>query len=193
MKRSSSVSYGTTCPFCRSSQSCRSLVSEMRTAPSFSAAVHADPIPAMSPDPVAHELHNFPSVFARHLRLGAFDVRLSRAASKGIFHKLHDERLCRILHLMAPAVDAFLSAIARGHWKPGSPWVICTSLRSYLRFQPLRGDDIRLVVQHCRLSPTGRAETAQRTVGYPARTFPASFRCQHRIRYTRFRLSSLRP
>jgi hypothetical protein len=120
----SSVSYGTTCPFCRSSQSCRSLVSEMRTAPSFSAAVHADPIPAMSPDPVAHELHNFPSVFARHLRLGAFDVRLSRAASKGIFHKLHDERLCRILHLMAPAVDAFLSAIARGHWKPGSPWVI---------------------------------------------------------------------
>jgi hypothetical protein len=146
MKRSSSVSYGTTCPFCRSSQSCRSLVSEMRTAPSFSAAVHADPIPAMSPDPVAHELHNFPSVFARHLRLGAFDVRLSRAASKGIFHKLHDERLCRILHLMAPAVDAFLSAIARGHWKPGSPWVICTSLRSYLRFRPLRGDDIGLVV-----------------------------------------------
>jgi integrase len=46
--------------------------------------------------------------------------------------------------LAARDIDTFLNGLA-ARWKPASCKVVCTSLRSYLRFRTLLGDDTRLL------------------------------------------------
>lgn len=46
--------------------------------------------------------------------------------------------------LAARDIDAFLNSLA-ARWKPASRKVVCTSLRSYLRFRAMLGDDTRIL------------------------------------------------
>lgn len=135
-------------PVCRCPQPCRSVVSEMRAALHHLLALpfYVDAIPAMLPDPIADELHDF-DAFLRDT------CGLERSTCLYRVKHLKAFFACRMLNasaksftLTAPAIDAFLTDLARRQWKPGSLRVICTSLRSYLRFRALRGDDVRMVV-----------------------------------------------
>ena len=135
-------------PVCRCPEPCRSVVSETRAALHHLLALpfYADVVPAPPPGPLADELHNFDKYLSNTCGL-ARSTCISRVRHLEAFFSscTLDDLAVSIVPTM-PAVDAFLTSLARQHWKPSSLGVICTSLRSYLRFRALQGDDTRLAV-----------------------------------------------
>ncbi|RKT99318.1 integrase [Burkholderia sp. Nafp2/4-1b] len=135
-------------PVCRCPEPCRSVVSEMRAALHHLLALpfYADVIPATSPGPLADELHNFHEYLRDTCGLARSTCVYRVRHLEAFFASCTPDDLAGSINLTMPAVDSFLTSLARQHWKPSSLGVICTSLRSYLRFRALQGDDTRLAV-----------------------------------------------
>ncbi|MDR1462585.1 MAG: site-specific integrase [Azoarcus sp.] len=129
-------------PVCTCPQPCRSTVGDVRAA-----LHHLLPLlpvrgaPAMQ-DPVAIELERFDDHLSHTCGLAPttryYRVRHVEAFLVDCFGRA----IPKISQLSVADIDAFLRNRAT-RWKPASLRVICTSLRSYLRFRALLGDDTR--------------------------------------------------
>ena len=132
-------------PDCICPEPCRSNVHEMRAALHRLLAllpVDSDGITMKSP--IAAELKRF----GDHLRdtcglaplTCAYRIRHVEAFLTYHFGSAAPE----IGLLAATDIDSFLNGLAV-RWKPSSRKVICTDLRSYLRYRAMRGDDTRIL------------------------------------------------
>jgi integrase/recombinase XerD len=132
-------------PVCACPAPCRSCVHEMRAALHHLLAVLPGPEDHWAPmDSIASELDHFgdylrdtcglapATCFYRTRHVGAFLA--SRFGSDAV----------QIEQLTAADMDIFLHRLA-ARWKPASCHVICTSLRSYLRYRAMLGDDTRIL------------------------------------------------
>lgn len=135
-------------PVCRCPEPCRSVVSEMRAALHHLIAlpIYVDAIPATAPGPMAVELQSFHVYLRDSCGLARSTCFYRMRHLEAFFISCTRNELDEPANLTMPAVDAFLTSLARHHWKPSSLGVICTSLRSYLRFRALQGDDTHLAV-----------------------------------------------
>lgn len=132
-------------PVCTCPQPCRSVVCEMRAAlhhllPLLPQA-YREPT---TKDPIAAELERY----GNHLRhtCGLAPLTCSyRIHHVGAFLAgRFGSGVPEIGLLTAADIDAFLNGLAT-RWKPASRNLICTSLRSYLRFRTMQGDDTGLL------------------------------------------------
>lgn len=132
-------------PTCTCPAPCRSEVKEMR------AALHhlLDLLPegddeTAAPAHIAAEL----ALFADHLHHTCGLAPLTctyRVRHVGAFLvSCFGNEVPEIRRLAASDIDAFLNSLA-ARWKPASRKVVCTSLRSYLRFRTMLGDDTRIL------------------------------------------------
>ncbi|NUY06180.1 tyrosine-type recombinase/integrase [Paraburkholderia sp. JPY169] len=135
-------------PVCRCPEPCRSVISEMRAALHHLLALpfFADAVPTTAPDPIARELHKFHEFLRDTCGLARSTCVYRVRHLEAFFASCTLNESAESLILTIPAVEAFLTGLARRHWKPSSLGVICTSLRSYLRFRALHGDDTRLAL-----------------------------------------------
>ncbi|MEX3901585.1 tyrosine-type recombinase/integrase [Paraburkholderia sp. BR10954] len=106
----------------------------------------ADAVPTTAPDPIARELHKFHEFLRDTCGLARSTCVYRVRHLEAFFASCTLNESAESLILTIPAVEAFLTGLARRHWKPSSLGVICTSLRSYLRFRALHGDDTRLAL-----------------------------------------------
>lgn len=135
-------------PVCRCPEPCRSVVSEMRAALHHLLALpfYADAVHTIAPDPVARELRDFYEFLRDTCGLARSTCVYRARHLEAFFASRTLNESAESLTLTISAVEVFLTDLARHHWRPSSLGVICTSLRSYLRFRALRGDDTSLVV-----------------------------------------------
>jgi integrase/recombinase XerD len=135
-------------PVCRCPEPCRSVVSEMRAALHHLLALpfYSDVVPEVLRGPLAVELHNFHEYLCNTCGL-ASSTCVSRVRHlEAFFTSRSPNEIAGCVDLTMRAVDSFLTSLARQHWKPSSIGIVCTSLRSYLRFRTLQGDDTHLAV-----------------------------------------------
>jgi integrase/recombinase XerD len=135
-------------PACRCPEPCRSVVSEMRAALHHLLALpfYVDAIPTIGRDPIALELHQFYEYLRDTCGLTKSTCSYRVRHLEVFFAACTPNDSVERFTLTVPAVEAFLIDLSRRNWKPSSVGVVCTSLRSYLRFRALQGDDTRVAI-----------------------------------------------
>lgn len=135
-------------PVCDCPEPCRSVVSEMRAALHHLLALpfYADAIVTVASDPIAHELHDFYEFLRGTCGLADSTCSYRVRHLDAFFAACTPNDAVDRFTLRVPAIEAFLINLCQHHWKPSSVAVVCTSLRSYLRFRALRGDDTRVAI-----------------------------------------------
>jgi site-specific recombinase XerD len=132
-------------PVCACPAPCRSEVKEVRAA-----LRHLlDLLPAASDEvikapPIAVELERFKDHLRNTCGLSPLTCTYRVRHMEAFLVSCFGNQVPEIGRLTANDIDAFLNGLA-GRWKPASRKVICTSLRSYLRFRAMLGEDTELL------------------------------------------------
>lgn len=132
-------------PVCACSAPRRSCVPEMRAALHHLLAVLPGPEDYSAPmDSIASELNHFRNYLRDTCGLApATCFYRTRHVSAFLTSRFGRDAVC-IERLTAADMDIFFHSLA-ARWKPVSLHVICTSLRSYLRYRAMLGDDTRIL------------------------------------------------
>ena len=133
-------------PICTCPQPCRSVVGEMRATlhhllPLLPAASTTPP----TLRPVEIELQRFGEYLRHACGLAPLTCNYRIRHVAAFLTDRFGPRVPQIALLTVADIDAFLINLA-ARWKPASRKLVCTSLRSYLRFRAMLGDDTRMLI-----------------------------------------------
>ncbi|WP_322041413.1 site-specific integrase [Burkholderia diffusa] len=133
-------------PICTCPAPCRSVVSETRAALHHLLALLRDAGAATSKtmSPMAIELQRFHDHLQNLCGLASSTCTYRVRHLEAFFTSRFEGNVPSIERLTIGDIDSFLHDLG-ARWKPSSRGVICTSLRSYLRFRAMRGDDTRIL------------------------------------------------
>lgn len=131
-------------PTCACPAPCRSNLKEMRAALHRLLELLPKVDDEVTTDHMAAELEHFVAHLRHTCGLAPVTCTYRVRHVRAFLASCSGKEVPEFGRLVADDIDTFLNGLAN-RWKPASRKVVCTSLRSYLRFRAMQGDDTRIL------------------------------------------------